>query len=162
MDEAAGNEDGQLVGSGRLARVTAAYEGSPADIAQARGLARDFLDRIQSVHGLPVSGRAMGMVQLVVSELLTNAIKHAPGPCLLDLELAEGSINVTVWDSAPVLPVARAADRGRVGQHGLEIVMAVCQGFEVHREPVGKRTTASVMLADDPDGDVAGHHPDIM
>lgn len=60
-----------------------------------------------------------------------------------------------MWDSAPVLPVARAADPGRVGQHGLEIGMAVCQGFEVHREPVGKRTVASVMLAED----VAGRHP---
>jgi hypothetical protein len=58
-----------------------------------------------------------------------------------------------------VLPVARAADPGRVGAHGLEIVVAVSQSFEVHREPVGKRTVAAVMLADDPDGDVAGHQP---
>jgi hypothetical protein len=37
--------------------------------------------------------------------------------------------------------------------------MAVCQSFEVHREPVGKRTTAAVELADDPGGDAAGHRP---
>lgn len=35
--------------------------------------------------------------------------------------------------------MARAADAGRVGQHGLEIVMAVSQGFEVQQELVGKR-----------------------
>jgi hypothetical protein len=42
-----------------------------------------------------------------------------------------------------------------VGQHGLEIVMAVCRSFEMHREPVGKRIVAAVVLADDPVGDEA-------
>ncbi|WP_424883212.1 ATP-binding protein [Streptomyces sp. SLBN-8D4] len=156
MDGAVQNDD-QLLGE--LVRASAAYEGSPGDIAQAREAARAFLVRLQSVHGLPVSERAMDVVQLVVSELLTNACKYAPGPCLLDLELVGGRVEVRVWDSEPVLPVARAADPGRIGQHGLEIVMAVCQSFEVHREPVGKRMTAAVMLADDPGGDPAGHQP---
>ncbi|WP_370738974.1 hypothetical protein [Streptomyces sp. EN16] len=62
--------------------VSAVFEGSE-DIASARGMARDFLESLQAVHGLPVSMRAMGMVQLLVSELVTNARKYAPGPCLL-------------------------------------------------------------------------------
>jgi anti-sigma regulatory factor (Ser/Thr protein kinase) len=140
-------------------RVAQEYEGGPCDIARARDLARGFLARVQALGGLPVSERALATVQLVVSELVTNACKYAPGPCLLDLELVGGSIQITVWDSVSVLPVARAADPGRVGQHGLEIVMAVCQSFELHREAVGKRTVASVMLADDPDGNVTGHRP---
>jgi hypothetical protein len=37
-----------------------------------------------------------------------------------------------------------------VGQHGLEIVMAVADGFEAHREPVGKRITARLTLLDPP------------
>jgi len=98
----------------------------------------------------------MGMVQLVVSELVTNARKYAPGPCLLTLEVSDGAVEVTVWDSEPVLPIAKAADPGRVGQHGLEIVMAVCRSIEVRREPVGKRIKAVVVLADDPGGNVAG------
>lgn len=99
----------------------------------------------------------MGMVQLVVSELVTNARKYAPGPCLLDLEIIEGAVRISVWDSSTAQPSVQAADPERVGQHGLEIVMAVSQTFCVHREPVGKRITASVVLADDPGGDVAGH-----
>ncbi|MEU6593951.1 ATP-binding protein [Streptomyces sp. NPDC046881] len=147
--------------SGRagLVLASAAYEGSPADIAEARDLARDFLTRARAHHGVPVSDRARDVVRLVVSELVTNACKHAPGPCLGDLELSGGSVRITVRDSTPALPVARAADPGRVGQYGQEIVMAVCRGFEVHREPVGKRTTASVVPADDPGGDVAGRAP---
>ncbi|GGW87778.1 hypothetical protein GCM10010350_84890 [Streptomyces galilaeus] len=55
------------------------------------------------------------------------------------LRVAGDRVEVIVWDSDPVLPVARAAEAGRVGQHGLEIVMAVSQGFEVQQELVGKR-----------------------
>ncbi|MGW0425391.1 ATP-binding protein [Streptomyces sp. NPDC003015] len=157
MNEAARERDDQR--GLELVRLSQEYEGRPSDIARARDAARDFLARVQTVHGLPVSERALAMIQLVVSELVTNACKYAPGPCLLDLEVTGGSIQITVWDSDPVLPVARAADPGRVGQHGLEIVMAVCQSFEVRREPVGTRTTASVMLADDPGGNVTGHRP---
>ncbi|CAL9340278.1 ATP-binding protein [Streptomyces sp. enrichment culture] len=139
----------------RQMSVSGAFEGS-AEIAEARALARSFLTDVQAVHGLPVSARAMGMVQLVVSELVTNARKYAADPCLLTLEVSDGAVEVTVWDSEPVLPIVNAPDPDRVGQHGLEIVMAVCRSFEVHREPVGKRIKAAVVLADDPGGDVAG------
>ncbi|MEU6100541.1 ATP-binding protein [Streptomyces flaveolus] len=141
--------------SDRRTAVSAVFEGS-AEIGEARRTARDFLTSVQAVHGLPVSARAMGMVQLVVSELVTNARKYAPGPCLLDLEVSGGAVQVSVWDGSPTLPSVLAADAGRVGQHGLEIVMAVCQTFCVRREPVGKRIMATIQLADDPDGDVAG------
>jgi anti-sigma regulatory factor (Ser/Thr protein kinase) len=154
MVQAEEGEGRESLVSGQIS-VSAAFEGS-AEIAEARDLARSFLTDVQAVHGLPVSDRAMGMVQLVVSELVTNARKYAPGPCLLTLEISDGAVEVTVWDSEPTLPVAKAADPDRVGQHGLEIVMAVCRSIEVHREPVGKRIKAAVVLADDPGGDVAG------
>jgi len=148
-----GEGQGSLLG-GPIS-VSAAFEGS-AEIAEARQLARSFLTDVQAVHGLPVSERAMGMVQLVVSELVTNARKYAPGPCLLTLQVTGGAVEVSVWDSNTALPAVLAPDPERVGQHGLEIVMAVCQSLQFHREPVGKRITAAIILADDPGGDVAG------
>lgn len=98
----------------------------------------------------------------MVSELVTNVFKYAPGPCLLDLEIHDGAVEISVWDTDPALPAARAADPGRVGQHGLEIVIALCLSFEIRREPVGKRVTTTVLLADDPGGNsprdvIAGH-----
>ncbi|MFE9680761.1 ATP-binding protein [Streptomyces sp. NPDC006285] len=135
-------------------------DGDGSVIAQARHRAADFLGRVQAEHGLPVSARAMDLTQLVVSELVTNARKYAPGPVLMELRISGSVVEVGVWDSDPVLPVARAADVGRVGQHGLEIVMAVAQGFEVKREPVGKRITVRIALLDDPGGNVSGRHPE--
>ncbi|MDG9710553.1 ATP-binding protein [Streptomyces sp. DH10] len=141
-------------------QATIALDGDGSCIAEARHRAVDFLTRVQAEHGLPVSARAMDLTQLVVSELVTNARKYAPGPVLMDLRITGHMVEVVVWDSEPVLPVARAADAGRVGQHGLEIVMAVAQGFEVQREPVGKRITARIALLDDPDGDPSGRNPE--
>ncbi|MFI0812078.1 ATP-binding protein [Streptomyces echinatus] len=136
---------------GRLPRIVVALEGDRGCIARARHLAADFLAGARDEHGLPVSQRVLDLTQLVVSELVTNALKYAPGPVSVDLSLAGGAVEIVVRDSDPVLPVARAADGGRVGQHGLEIVMAVAQSFEAHREPGGKRVRARIALADPPD-----------
>lgn len=133
-----------------LAELIVALDGAVGCIADARACAVDFLTRARTDHGLPVSARAMDLSQLVVSELVTNALKYAPGPVLLELRVAAGALEITVWDSDPTLPTARATDADRVGQHGLEIVMAVVDGFEAHREPVGKRITARLALSDRP------------
>ncbi|MER7625254.1 ATP-binding protein [Streptomyces sp. NPDC126503] len=134
--------------------VSAAFEGSE-EIAVSRTLARSFLTEVQTVHGLEVSADAVDVVQLVVSELVTNVRRHAPGPFLLTLKVHSQAVAVTVWDTEPDLPLPRPADPARVGQHGLEIVMALCRSFAIHREPVGKRITATVALTD-PLGDETG------
>ncbi|MET9935382.1 MULTISPECIES: ATP-binding protein [unclassified Streptomyces] len=155
MDLAVRNGGRRLFGE-QVVAVSAAFEGSE-DIAAARIVIRDFLHSVQSVHGLPVSERVMDTAQLVVSELVTNARKYAPGPCLLTLTLDEGAVEVGVWDSSTAMPLILGPDPQRVGQHGLEIVIALCRSFEIHREPVGKRVKATLVLADDPGDDPAGH-----
>ncbi|MFJ5999019.1 ATP-binding protein [Streptomyces sp. NPDC092370] len=147
------NEDQPLAGS--PPRSSIALE-SGERIGEARDAARRFMTEVQTVHGIPVSERVMGLAELVVSELVTNAHKYAPGPCLLDVEVRDGAVEISVWDSEPALPVPQEADPHRVGKHGLEIVMAVCRSFEIRREPVGKRVKAAIVLADDPGGHPAG------
>ncbi|MFJ4953068.1 ATP-binding protein [Streptomyces sp. NPDC088760] len=153
--ERAGGDEGQKTGDNRCLSASAAYNGDSSCIGAARHLATGFLTEVQAVHGLPVSERAMGMTQLVVSELVTNAVKYAPGPVMLDLQISQGAVRVSVWDSDPVLPDVAATDPRRVGRHGLEITLAVSQAYEVRREPVGKRVTAVIALADDPGGNIA-------
>ncbi|MEU9102438.1 ATP-binding protein [Streptomyces sp. NPDC048361] len=138
--------------AGRSIHAAAALDGDGPCIAQARQVASGFLTLAQAEHGVLISQRGMDLTRLVVSELVTNAVKYAPGPVLLDLSIQDETVRISVWDSDPVLPIARAADAGRVGQHGLEIVMSVAEGFEAHRERVGKRITARIALHD-----AAGH-----
>ncbi|GGW49715.1 anti-sigma regulatory factor (Ser/Thr protein kinase) [Streptomyces albaduncus] len=130
-------------------RLQASYvlEGEGAWIAQARHLAAEFLARVRSEDGLPVSTRALEVTQLVVSELVTNARKYAPGPVGLDLRVAGDAVEIVVRDGNPAPPVARDADPGRVGQHGLEIVMAVAQALDVRQESAGKSITARISLS---------------
>ncbi|WAU82340.1 ATP-binding protein [Streptomyces sp. Qhu-G9] len=123
-----------------------ALDGEGPVIAQARHRAVGFLTRVQAEYGLRVSARAKDLTQLVVSELVTNARRYAPGPTHMELRICDSAVEVVVQDSDPVLPVARTADAGRVGQHGLEIVTAVTESLEIQREPAGKRITARIAL----------------
>lgn len=129
--------------------TTVALDGQPGCIAEARHVAAGFLAHVAAERGVPVCGRALDSTQLVVSELVTNSLKYAPGPVLLELRFTDDAVAVTVWDSEPALPRPRGADPARVGQHGLEIVMAVARDYEVRRESVGKRVTACITLGGD-------------
>ncbi|MFE9633437.1 ATP-binding protein [Streptomyces sp. NPDC006463] len=51
-----------------------------------------------------MSARAADVVMLVVSELVTNARTYAPGPYRLTLEVQDGCVEVSVWDSNPTPP----------------------------------------------------------
>jgi anti-sigma regulatory factor (Ser/Thr protein kinase) len=106
-----------------------------------------------------VPARARDLTQLVVSELVTNARKHAPGLVLLELRINARAVDVVVWDSDPTVPAARAADPDRIGQHGLEIVKAVTEDLFTEREAVGKRITARIALSDTPGGHATSRHP---
>ncbi|MFF3979817.1 ATP-binding protein [Streptomyces sp. NPDC001828] len=144
-------EEGGEASDSWTLQTSAALEGDSACIAQARHLAADFLILMRDEHGVPVAPRSQDIVALVVSELVTNALKYAPGPLLLSLRIEGETVKISVWDSDPVLPIARAADAGRVGQHGLEIVLAVAASFEARKEIVGKRITVGVTLPDLPE-----------
>ncbi|WP_231591042.1 ATP-binding protein [Saccharothrix sp. ST-888] len=141
----AGPLDGQLESRVRL-WAGATYDGRPGTIAAARRFATDFLAEVQTVYGVPVTAVAAETVRLVVSELVTNAAKYAPGPCLLDLELTADDVRVTVWDTEATLPAPRSPDPQRVGRHGLEIVLALCRRCEIDRHAGGKRVRAHLPL----------------
>ncbi|WP_191134139.1 ATP-binding protein [Streptomyces sp. col6] len=142
-----------------VVRGSAAYEMTSGEIARAREFVRAFLHEGEVLHAWEVSDRAADVAQLVVSELATNVCKYAPGPCLLDLESDGVTLSIAMWDSGAVLPTASAADPTRIGSHGLELVLMVCQSFEIRREPVGKRLSVGVALQDAPDRSPHGRTP---
>ncbi|MFE0961064.1 ATP-binding protein [Streptomyces fungicidicus] len=139
-------DEGDTVPGAPRLRASYALQDDGSWIAQARHLAAAFLTRVRAEDGLAVSTRAVEVTQLVVSELVTNARKYAPGTVGLDLRVTGDAVEVVVRDGNPSPPTARAADPGRVGQHGLEIVMAVALALDVRQEPAGKSITARISL----------------
>ncbi|MGA5638414.1 ATP-binding protein [Streptomyces cinereoruber] len=135
----------------RIARITHTFESGKGSASRARSIAAEFLGRLPGLRGAAVPRRVVESTELVVSELVTNACKYAPGPIVLELHAAGGLLEVTVWDREPSTPTVRTADPGRIGRHGLELVVAVAESFEVRRAPVGKRVTARIVLDDDAD-----------
>ncbi|WP_033209357.1 ATP-binding protein [Streptomyces bikiniensis] len=130
----------------RTARITHAFESGKGSASHARSIAAEFLGRLPGQRGASVPRHVVESTELVVSELVTNACKYAPGPIVLELHVEGGLLEVTVRDSEPSTPTVRAADPDRIGRHGLEIVMAVAESFEARREPIGKRVTARIVL----------------
>ncbi|WP_435271410.1 ATP-binding protein [Streptomyces sp. 1222.5] len=83
------------------------------------------------------SGETENDLSLVVSELVTNACRHAPGPCRMRLEADDESVTVEVWDSVsclPNFPTASCTEPDicdhtslRCGGYGLQIVASLCR-----------------------------------
>lgn len=133
------------MGDGEVS-VSQSFPGESGAIAAARHLAETFLRRVGA--GAPAAAeQTVQTVQLVVSELVTNAVKHTDGPCGVDLVVADQVVEITVWDTSPLLPVVMEPDPTRIGRHGMEIVAALCGGFHVVRREFGKQITVRVPLA---------------
>ncbi|MEG3630243.1 ATP-binding protein [Streptomyces poriticola] len=95
-----------------------------ASVPQARHAVRDLLVR----QGVPVSDDVTQGLLLIVSELVTNAVRHAAvlSP-VLAVELAVGPewVRVSVEDDHPYRPTALEADHGRTGGRGLLLVREI-------------------------------------
>ncbi|MET9348525.1 ATP-binding protein [Streptomyces termitum] len=118
-------------------------------IASARAFTARFLRDAADGRREPVDEERVELAQLVVSELVTNALRHTGGPCRLLLELDPHALEISVFDRGTAAPVPRGHDPRRIGQHGVEIVVAVCESLTVEPAPGGKRVRARLPLRDD-------------
>lgn len=107
---------------------------------------RRFVRAMLSEWGLEL---LMNDVELVASELATNAVQNAVGDTIaVRLEQDAGTVCVKVWDDSPELPSIGAPDdaddeRGR----GLIITAAISERCGHYRVPNGKVVWASVKEA---------------
>jgi anti-sigma regulatory factor (Ser/Thr protein kinase) len=122
--------------------VRADFDGRPGSIARARDAADAFLTTLAGTAP-PTRERSHSDVLLVVSELVTNAVRHAPGPLTLCLSFTAGQVQVTVRDSDPTPPRPRQADlNSGAGGFGWAIVERVADRLGVHPLPDGKEIHA--------------------
>jgi signal transduction histidine kinase len=77
-------------------------------------------------------------VELVVSELVTNAIKHGSGPIGLRVDVDEHHVRVAVSDATPSMP-ARTGDG-----FGLHIVERLASGIGIDADGAGKTVWAEL------------------
>ncbi|MDJ0371426.1 ATP-binding protein [Streptomyces sp. H10-C2] len=121
---------------------SARYDGRNGSIAAARDMAAAFLRDLAPHRNAPVPEHRVQDVLLVVSELVTNAGRYAPGPCVMDLSYVGGGVEVSVWDTSAELPRRFAPDPSRIGGHGMEIVERLCRRVTAERVFNGKRVRA--------------------
>jgi hypothetical protein len=98
--------------------------------ARARSLICEPLERWKLGELLPTT-------ELLVSELVTNAIRHATGPVTLRMVL-EGSLVCEVLDGSAALPRLRHAGRDEECGRGLEVVSQLAHRWGARRTSQGK------------------------
>jgi len=93
-------------------------------VPQARHAVRDLIER----QGVPVEDDILQGLLLIVSELVTNAVRHAAllSPELA-VEVAVGAewIRVAVEDNHPYRPTALVTDHAQTGGRGLLLVREI-------------------------------------
>lgn len=81
-------------------------------------------------------------LSLVVSEMVTNAVRHAAPPVRLELDADEDAVLICVSDGSCQRPTPRDADAAAEGGRGLLLVDALCAEHGVRAQPPGKAVWA--------------------
>jgi anti-sigma regulatory factor (Ser/Thr protein kinase) len=118
----------------------AVFDMRPETVAHARDFARAFVGGLRPA----VEPQDAASVELAVSELVTNAVRHARGTtCSLRLQAEPGAIAVMVSDPDPRPPQERAPDlAGGTGGFGWPMVRHMAKSVTVTRGPNGKTIRA--------------------
>jgi serine phosphatase RsbU (regulator of sigma subunit)/anti-sigma regulatory factor (Ser/Thr protein kinase) len=112
-------------------RVCFRLEPELSSVRHARSLIRDPLKR-WGLEDLIESS------ELLVSELVTNAIRYANGEVLLRLILEPDSLTCEVHDSSPALPRVLQADKDAENGRGLHVVSLMSAKWGARRTASGK------------------------
>lgn len=118
-----------------LTGAPAWVDARPADTAEARALTRSFLE----LHDPPPAEATVVDVLLVVSELVTNAVRHGGGVTSFRVAARPGVVEITVQDGSPQPPVLKE-HRGDwlPGGYGWPLVNRLAEVTVVSLGPEGK------------------------
>ena len=109
-------------------------------------VARSWLRRFLDGAGLPEPVQADAA--LVISELVTNALRHGLGEIVARAKVGDdGHVDVSVTDSGAEQPQLQEVDPERVGGVGLHVVAQVSDEWGVAPFPGGKTVWARIAVA---------------
>jgi anti-sigma regulatory factor (Ser/Thr protein kinase) len=131
-----------MSGSGTR-RERHALDGSAGSIAEAREHARLFLAECVPALSATQSRDAL----LAVSELATNAVRHAPGPYELTLGDDGAAVTIAVTDSHRETPAARPRDLDGGGGLGIHVLTALAGRVETTVGQSGKTVKVTLHRA---------------
>ncbi|MET8679798.1 ATP-binding protein [Streptomyces sp. NPDC004647] len=90
--------------------------------------------------------------QLLVSELVTNALRHARGPVRFNMCVRDDALRCEVEDVAPAEPLRREAGEDAEGGRGLQLLELLADGWGSCRTATGKTTWFTLRLTAPEDG----------
>jgi anti-sigma regulatory factor (Ser/Thr protein kinase) len=122
-------------------RSMVVYERHAANVGEARSWIDAFLS--ECANGNTVRDDA----QLVVSELLTNALMHGEGSLVLRASITGETVQISVTDSGDDLPEVLPLDPTRIGGLGLIVVDRIASEWGVSPFPGGKTVWAALTLS---------------
>ncbi|MFD0140880.1 ATP-binding protein [Streptomyces sp. NPDC127129] len=118
----------------------------PARSAMSVAVARDSARTSSRISWIRSQPRPPTPLVLVVSELVTNALRHGGGSCTLDLTAHPDSIEVAVHDRSPQAPRMRTPDlNGGTGGFGWPMVNRLAHTTSVTRRPSGGKTVSAIL-----------------
>ncbi|HEX4091381.1 MAG TPA: ATP-binding SpoIIE family protein phosphatase [Trebonia sp.] len=112
-------------------RISFSLEPELSSVRQARAMIRDPLKRWGLEDLIPVT-------ELLVSELVTNAIKYANGETTLQLILEPDILTCEVHDTSPALPRVLQVDKDAENGRGLHVVSQLSARWGARRSHGGK------------------------
>ncbi|MFD3731935.1 ATP-binding protein [Streptomyces sp. NPDC058632] len=110
-----------------------------AEVKAARDWAREYLDTLGWTTTAPETADA---VLLTVSELVTNAHRHAHSNAQLTLSRDDRCLHISVHDTSAELPARRSPGTEGTGGRGMLLVDALADEWETRPCPHGKSVTA--------------------
>jgi anti-sigma regulatory factor (Ser/Thr protein kinase) len=117
-------------------RVERSLPAQPMSVPLARSWAEGWLPASR------VSDEHADTVLLVLSELVTNAVRQGDGHVRVALEAGDGSVQVEVFDSGHRMPALGEAAPESTSGRGLRLVDKVCHDWGVREELEGKTVWA--------------------
>ncbi|WP_030775989.1 ATP-binding protein [Streptomyces sp. NRRL S-920] len=121
---------------------TATFDKEPQAVTDARDLTRGFIAGLTPAVG----DQTAASIELVVSELITNVVRHARGAlCSLRLQARADAITVMVSDADPRAPQERTPDLvGGTGGFGWPMVRNLAEAVSVTLGATGKTIRAEL------------------